>query len=800
MKTYHGPGRAMAAGVAEWLMSTARPAHRKAARPCASSGPKLAATKVLARMARSLACFWVLAPAASLSYAQELEFHPPASASDAATPAIMRDLAERVLPVYQEDDPERYLANLSALQLTSGDFAAAYATQKSLRERRQNAYPDRLGDRELVSDIYVRARAIEAQDRVSFDKAVTQSFQDVLLRLNNPDAYSLFRRLRTPLAVLQEDLQKTFDERRAKGTIALAEAVDLIRTYLTFDAHRNFGPLIDPLAVQDDRRRYITDEDILIKTADGMNIAALLVLPKSSSKPLPTLLELAIDVAPQNFAKECAAHGYAGIVAYTRANPTNAIKMGTYQSGGDDARAVVNWIAKQPWSNGNVGMYGGGYGAFSEWAAAKHLPPALKAIATSASIAPGINAPMEGSIFRNSAYRWAFCLTNTNASDDRSCSDDAPWRALDENWYASGNAYRELDRVHGKHNRIFQRWLNHPSYDRFWQKLIPYREEFSHIGIPVLATSGYYAASETGALYYFTQHHQYDPKANHTLLIGPYDDSAMEHRPLPLIEGYRVDPAALIDLRELRYQWFDSVLKGAAKPALLAGRVNYEVMGANEWRHSASLEGMANGSLKFYLDATASGDKPQLVQHETSGATFLKQTVKLGDRSDADWTPASDIVSKNLQLHNGVAYVSAPLPQAIEFNGLFSARLDFTANKMDMDLRIALYELLPSGEYLELFHPAYEFRASYARDRVHRHLLKAGERQQLMIKSERLMSRKLQAGSRVVMVLGVNKRPDRQINYGGGSDVSEESLDDAGKIPLKIRWYSDSYLEVPVRR
>jgi hypothetical protein len=100
---------------------------------------------------------------------------------------------------------------------------------------------------------------------------------------------------------------------------------------------------------------------------------------------------------------------------------------------------------------------------------------------------------------------------------------------------------------------------------------------------------------------------------------------------------------------------------------------------------------------------------------------------------------------------------------------------------------------------LRLFQPAYEFRASYLRDRAHRHLLKAGERQQLTIRSERLMSRKLQAGSRVVMVLGVNKRSDREINYGSGGDVSEESIEDA-RVPVKIRWYSNSYIEIPVRR
>jgi hypothetical protein len=62
-----------------------------------------------------------------------------------------------------------------------------------------------------------------------------------------------------------------------------------------------------------------------------------------------------------------------------------------------------------------------------------------------------------------------------------------------------------------------------------------------------------------------------------------------------------------------------------------------------------------------------------------------------------------------------------------------------------------------------------------------------------------MTSRQLQAGSRLVLVLDINKRPDREINYGTGNDVSEESIAD-GKVPLKIRWYNDSYIEIPVRK
>jgi hypothetical protein len=61
------------------------------------------------------------------------------------------------------------------------------------------------------------------------------------------------------------------------------------------------------------------------------------------------------------------------------------------------------------------------------------------------------------------------------------------------------------------------------------------------------------------------------------------------------------------------------------------------------------------------------------------------------------------------------------------------------------------------------------------------------------------MSRALQQGSRLVLVLTVIKGNDRQINYGSGKDVSAETIKDAG-APLVIKWYGDSYVELPVWR
>src|SRR5260370_31334799 len=343
-----------------------------------------------------------------------------------------------------------------------------------------------------------------------------------------------------------------------------------------------------------------------MKAPDGVSIAALLVRPRSISKPLPALLEFTIYDS-RNYAKECAAHGYVGVVAYSRGTHGSPYHVVPYQRDGEDARAVIDWIVKQPWSDGRVGMYGDAYSGFTPWAAAKRLPPALKAIATSAATAPGIDIPMGGNIFQNSAYRWSSYVTNTKTSDESSYYDDALWHALDQKWYVSGSRYRDMGSLHGKPNPIFIRWLNHPSYDRYWQEMVPYREEFAHINIPVLTMTGYYAGSEPGALYYFTQHHRYNPHADHTLMIGPYDDALMQRGPLATLQGYHGASAALVPLREARFHRWHTAFKGGTMPPLLKNRVNYEVMGANEWHHAASLDAMPKGSLKFYLDPPPSG-------------------------------------------------------------------------------------------------------------------------------------------------------------------------------------------------
>jgi uncharacterized protein len=283
------------------------------------------------------------------------------------------------------------------------------------------------------------------------------------------------------------------------------------------------------------------------------------------------------------------------------------------------------------------------------------------------------------------------------------------------------------------------------------------------------------------------------------LLIGPYDDQSLQRGPASVLRGLPLDAAALIELHDAWYEWFDYALKGTPRPALLSANVNYQLTGSNEWRHTASIDEPDHKPLRFYLiESSPNSDLNRLATERGEKLTFLPQTFDLQDRTDVGWRPPRELVQRTLKAREGELFVSEPLKQAVDIAGVLRGQLDFRVNKLDMDLVVSLYELRPNGDYVKLFDPAYAFRASYARDRVKRRLLHAGERQQLTFRGERMMARRLQAGSRLIMALGINKRDDQQLNYGTGDDVSEESIEDAG-VPVRIRWYNSSYVEIPTQ-
>jgi len=172
--------------------------------------------------------------------------------------------------------------------------------------------------------------------------------------------------------------------------------------------------------------------------------------------------------------------------------------------------------------------------------------------------------------------------------------------------------------------------------------------------------------------------------------------------------------------------------------------------------------------------------------------------VDLSYRGDIDSLfPGGGVRDTAVNTYAALEYVSDPITEPLEVSGLYSGHLEFTTNKRDFDLSAQLFELTPDGHYMQL--PPFQVRASYNRDPRTRRLLTPGVRDTLDFTAQRLISRKLEPGSRIVLVIGPIKWPGQQINYGSGKEVNDETVQDAGE-PMELRWFGASYVELPVRR
>lgn len=733
-----------------------------------------------------------------------LNFPAAASESRETLAAVLPKLAKQAIAAFKASEREPYLDTLYQLQLAAGDYHDAIQTLRELADLRRAARGPTEASRLVPFELFAKARLAQVAGVAGFDDAFAEQFRATFSRLDDKEASRVLSRFNIDVSRARAELDAAVQEQKDKEKILLPEALNLVRLHQFHSAHEAMQPLYEKLAAEDDGRRYIVEREILIRTPQGAQIAALAFRPKATAGSLSTLLNFHIYANDDNSvleARKTAAYGYCGVVAYSRGKGRSPDAPMPYEYDADDARAVIDWIGAQPWSDGRVGMYGGSYAGFTQWAAAKRLPRALRAIMPSVTAVPGVDVPMQGQVFFNFTYPWGPYVTNLKGLDDKTYFDRDRWDALNRAWYVTGKPYRALEQIDGRPNPVFSRWLDHPAYDAYWQQLAPYGKEFSNIDIPVLTTTGYYDGGQAGALYTFIEHYKHKPNANHYLLIGPYDHIGAQRQSSDVLQGYAIDPVARISIQEdLRYQWFDHVFKGARRPALLRDKVNYQVMGGNKWKHAPSLSAMHNTALRLYFGTQKKAEAYQLSDQSPGANAVIEQTVDFADRSDVDAGFPVQIIDRRLDASNGLVFASTLFAKATEVSGLFRGRLDFAINKRDLDIVMDLYELMPGGEYMQLSaSPAYQKRASYAADRSRRQLLTPGKRHSIEFTSERLTSRKMPPGSRLVLVLVVPKNQFQQINYGTGKDVSEESIEDA-KEPLRIRWFGSSYVDIPIAR
>ena len=205
----------------------------------------------------------------------------------------------------------------------------------------------------------------------------------------------------------------------------------------------------------------------------------------------------------------------------------------------------------------------------------------------------------------------------------------------------------------------------------------------------------------------------------------------------------------------------------------------------------ADLDKMHTSTLKFYLQDNKNTSS---VFNKPETRNFTTQIVDLKNRDQKD---SYYKVSKkdSIKITNSVAFESEVLDKDIIMSGNLSGVFNVSINKKDFDTDTYLYQIQPDGKSSLL--STHIVRASYAKNNEKRQLLEPNKTEQIPVNNSYFMSKKIEKGSKLLLLVGVNKSPNWQINYGSGKDVSDETIKDSGE-PLEIKWYNDSYVEIPI--
>ncbi|MFN0180819.1 MAG: CocE/NonD family hydrolase [Gemmatimonadales bacterium] len=360
-----------------------------------------------------------------------------------------------------------------------------------------------------------------------------------------------------------------------------------------------------------------------------------------------------------------------------------------------DAYDVMDWMTKQPWCDGNLGMFGGSYLGITQYLAASTKHPALKAIFPTVAAFNMYDVVYEGGIYReNTLHHWGI-LT-------RSLDVVYPEPPVDAD--STGELRAEALAQHAKNWNVVEqyraaRFRDHNTADYAYARHEPsgFLTEINQSGVAAHHFGGWYdlfARDEMLWLVNFT--------GPDRVTMGPWahaaPDSAMG------VEQNRIATAE-------QHRWFDRWLKGIQNGVEKDPPVNYALMvdpGVWTWKTadrwpikeatstdyffapgpSGSIASVNDGLLG--VEAPAAGaDRYQVDLTTTTGtATRWDNAVGQGPMRYPDMAPNDA---------KALTYTTAPLAADLTIVGHPVVRLFVSSDQPDGDFYAILTEVDANG-------------------------------------------------------------------------------------------------------
>jgi len=551
---------------------------------------------------------------------------------------------------------------------------------------------------------------------------------------------------------------------------------------------------------------------VKIPMRDGVKLNATVFAAHRQKEPVPVIFTFTpyIGDSYTDRAVYFAKHGYVYALVDVRGRGNSGGEFWPFENEGRDGYDVVEWLAKQPYCNGKVTMWGGSYAGFDQWTVLKEFPPHLATIVPAAAAHPGVDFPFQYNIFGPYDMQW-LTFTSGVTSNANLFGSGSYWGAKAREMYLSHAAFQGYDKLAGNPSPVFQKWVAHPVPDPYYDAMVPSPEQYKKISVPILTITGHYDGDQPGAFTYYKRHMQYgteEAKAKHYLIIGPWDHAGTR-TPKAEVGGLKFGPASVLDLNKLHTEWYDWAIKGGSKPQFLKKRVAYYVVGAEEWKYADSLESISNAKMGFLLSSSGSaGDvfySGRLVQFQTGiwpeSDSWIYDPLDTRPGAAEPEDDPSPFTSQRGAMNlfgEGVVYHSDPFAEATEITGFAKLTLWLKMDVPDTDLDADLFEILPDGGSVSL--TSATMRARYRESLREAKPVPAGATEKYVFDNFTFFSRRIAKGSRLRLIVGSINSTGTEKNYNGGGVVAAETAKDArtAHITLVHDVEHPSALEVPI--
>jgi len=441
--------------------------------------------------------------------------------------------------------------------------------------------------------------------------------------------------------------------------------------------------------------------NVMISMRDGIKLAADIHRPDKPGK-YPVILARTpygkYSQAAYEQAEYFAGHGYVYVNQDVRGRFDSEGEFQVLVNEGHDGYDTIEWLARQPWSDGSVGTFGGSYSAWDQWLAAEEQPPHLRAMVVQ-STPPDIflTAWWSGAFNINELFWCALVDGRVNQEVSMYADPQIPFHL----------PVITMDEALGRRmQKTFRAWIEHPIFDEFWQKQ-SYQARLSRVRVPVLHVDGWYDLRDVSATlqnYNTLTAGAATPAArgNQRVLIGPWWHGHYDQRKSGDVD---FGPDAVIDRKSVYLKWYDCYLENKdCNEVTKQAPVRIFVMGINQWKdeqnwppHGATLvpyyfhsKGQANsragdGVLTVTLPAT---EPPDMYAYNPQDPPAL--AMEPNDSLAADQRQPE---SRNDML----VFTTEPLDAPLQVCGHITVKLWASTSAQDTDWVARLIDVHPDG-------------------------------------------------------------------------------------------------------